>query len=176
VKCPYCNYSETSVIETRESEDLTKTRRRRECDSCGKRFTTYERVESIELNVIKKDGTREEFDRNKILVGLLKACEKRPVSREVLERVVDEIERELRNKDSTEIPSSIIGEMAMERLRDIDKVAYIRFASVYRAFKDVSSFEEEARTLKREESAVSEAGIKAGNEAENKSVEKSVER
>lgn len=151
MKCPYCDHAETSVMETRESEDLAKTRRRRECDSCAKRFTTYERVERIELSVIKKDGRREEFDRSKVLAGLLKACEKRPVVRETLERVADEIERELRNKESTEIPSSVVGEMVMERLRALDKVAYVRFASVYRNFEDVSSFEEEARSLKQAE-------------------------
>ncbi len=173
MKCPYCAHSETSVIETRESEDLAKTRRRRECDSCGKRFTTYERVESIELSVIKKDGRREEFDRNKVLTGLLKACEKRPVAREALERVVDDIERELRNKESTEIPSSVVGELVMERLRAIDKVAYVRFASVYRNFEDVSSFEEEARALKREEKEDSELkesnakGVELENGLEN---------
>ncbi|NYZ77889.1 transcriptional repressor NrdR [Candidatus Micrarchaeota archaeon] len=151
MKCPYCNHAETSVMETRESEDLAKTRRRRECDSCAKRFTTYERIENIELSVIKKDGRREEFDRSKVLAGLLKACEKRPVQREALEQVVDEVERELRNKESTEISSSVVGELVMTRLRVIDKVAFVRFASVYRNFEDVSSFEEEARALKRED-------------------------
>lgn len=147
MRCPYCHSPETSVLDSRDSEDLATIRRRRECLRCQKRFTTYERVENIDLVVIKKDGRRESFDRNKLLGGVLKACEKRPISRELIESIVDKVELELRNLDSTEIPSQKIGELVMRKLRSLDKVAYIRFASVYRQFADIESFEKELKSL-----------------------------
>ncbi|MFH0922828.1 MAG: transcriptional regulator NrdR [Candidatus Micrarchaeota archaeon] len=150
MNCPYCFHVDTRVLETRES-DPEKTRRRRECLKCKKRFTTYERIELTDLRVIKKDGREEAFDRNKLKKGILLACEKRPVSSEVIEEMVDEIERKLRNLDSTDVPSSVVGEMVMESLKTIDKVAYIRFASVYRSFADVDSFEKEVARLKKKQ-------------------------
>ena len=146
-KCPYCSHAETKVVDSRETEDLSSVRRRRECLQCGKRFTTYERTELVELRIVKKDGRREQFDKNKLIAGMVKACEKRPVSAETIARAADEIERELRRMDETEVKSSAIGEMVMQKLKKIDKVAYIRFASVYRSFADVESFEEEAKKL-----------------------------
>lgn len=147
MKCPYCQNLDTSVLDSRDSEDLASIRRRRECLSCNKRFTTYERTENIDLVVIKKDGRRENFDRNKLLTGFLKACQKRPISRDLIDQTIQKIEMELRNLDSTEIPSQKIGELVMSSLRKIDKVAYIRFASVYRQFADIESFEKELRSL-----------------------------
>lgn len=149
MKCPYCGNSETRVVDSRESDDLRSTRRRRECEKCEKRFTTYERVEDIEANVIKKDGRREQFDRKKLATGLMKACEKLAVSTADIERVVDEIERELRGMDSTEVPSAVVGSLVMKKLKALDKVAYIRFASVYKSFDDLESFEKELKSLKR---------------------------
>jgi transcriptional repressor NrdR len=146
-KCPYCSHAETKVVDSRETEDLSSVRRRRECLKCGKRFTTYERTELVELRVMKKDGRREQFDKNKLIAGMVEACEKRPVSAETIARAADEIERELRRMDETEVKSSAIGEMVMQKLKKIDQVAYIRFASVYRSFADVESFEEEAKKL-----------------------------
>lgn len=146
MRCPYCNSGETKVIETREAEDSDVTRRRRECLKCKKRFTTYERVEMIELRVIKKNGDIERFDRNKILNGILKACEKRPIK---IEKIVDEIESELRKHETTEIYSKVIGELVMEKLKQLDHVAYIRFASVYREFKDIKGFEKELKNIKK---------------------------
>jgi len=147
MKCPYCADNENQVLDSRDSEDISSVRRRRECLKCGKRFTTYERVDIIDLAVIKKDGRREQFDRNKLLVGMRKACEKRPISLDTIEDTVDEIEQDLRKKESIEIPSRIIGEIVMRRLRVLDKVAYIRFASVYRSFEDLESFEKEVHNL-----------------------------
>ncbi|MBI5229062.1 transcriptional repressor NrdR [Candidatus Micrarchaeota archaeon] len=149
MKCPYCSFPETRVLDSRETEDLEATRRRRECEKCGKRFTTYERIEEVELIVIKRDGRREKFSREKLKNGIMKACEKRPVGVEKIEGLVDEIEMELRNMNSTEIASSVIGEMVMKRLKRLDEVAYIRFASVYRAFADAESFEKEVQRLKK---------------------------
>ena len=148
MKCPYCGFSETKVLDSRESEDSDVTRRRRECEKCSKRFTTYERVEMIDLRVIKKNGNIEGFDRDKVLKGALKACEKRPIKIEKIEKLVDDIESELRKKETTEIPSKVIGELVMEKLKELDKVAYIRFASVYREFKDIKSFEKELVKIK----------------------------
>jgi len=148
MKCPYCGDSETKVVdkrETGESEEIT--RRRRECLKCGKRFTTHEKVETFSLYVIKKSGNRQSFDRDKIFKGMQKACEKRQISHEKINEVVTEIENELRNKDTTEIPSKVIGELIMKKLKKLDKVAYIRFASVYRDFEDVDSFKEEIEKL-----------------------------
>jgi transcriptional repressor NrdR len=147
MKCPYCDSLETKVVDKRETENDTVTRRRRECLSCSKRFTTYERIESVNLIVIKKDGSREQFDRDKIEKGILKACEKRPVSVEKIKEIASEIEFHLRNKDSIEIPSSLIGKIVMNRLKKIDKIAYIRFASVYKDFKDPDEFQEELDKL-----------------------------
>ena len=148
MRCPYCNFEETKVIETREADDPDVTRRRRECLKCSKRFTTYERVEIIDLRIIKKNGDIEAFNRNKLLNGMVKACEKRPIKIEKIEKAVDEIESELRKHEKTEIPSKIIGEIVMEKLKELDHVAYIRFASVYREFKDVKEFEKELKNIK----------------------------
>ena len=147
MKCPYCFHRETAVLDSRDSEDLASIRRRRECLHCQKRFTTYERVENIDLVVIKKDGRRENFDRGKLLNGILKACEKRPISQEEVEKMVGKIELELRNLDSVEIKSQKIGETVIRKLKTLDKVAYIRFASVYRQFTDLESFEKELKLL-----------------------------
>lgn len=149
MKCPYCNYEETQVIDTRETENLEATRRRRECLKCNKRFTTYERVEEADIIVVKKDGRRERFERQKLLNGILKACEKRPISLEKIERLVDEVESDLRKRDSVEVESRVIGEIAMKKLKALDKVAYIRFASVYREFEDIDRFEEELERLQK---------------------------
>lgn len=149
MKCPYCHSLENKVVDKRETPDLSLTRRRRECLKCKKRFTTYERVEEIELSIVKKDGNREQFDRDKLKRGMLKACEKRPISIENVDRAVDEIEAELRKQESTEIQSSFIGSLVMEKLRQLDKVAYIRFASVYRDFDDIKSFEKEIKALSK---------------------------
>lgn len=147
MKCPYCNNPDTKVVDKRETENDIATRRRRECLACEKRFTTYERIESVTLVVIKKDGKREQFDRAKLEKGILRACEKRPVGAEQIEEAISEIESILRNKNTTEIPSSFIGRLVMSRLKKIDKVAYIRFASVYKDFKDPEEFQEELNRL-----------------------------
>ena len=143
MKCPYCGYDESKVIDSRPTDEGERIRRRRECLKCGERFTTYEVIETVPIIVIKKDKSRESFDRNKLLNGLLRACEKRPVSIDTLERVVDEIEGSLQNSLDREVPSSLIGKYAMEKLKTIDEVAYVRFASVYREFKDIATFKEE---------------------------------
>ena len=143
MKCPYCGYDESKVIDSRPTDEGERIRRRRECLKCGKRFTTYEVIETVPIIVIKKDKSRESFDRNKLLNGLLRACEKRPVSIDTLERVVDEIEGSLQNSLDREVQSSLIGKYAMEKLKTIDEVAYVRFASVYREFKDIATFKEE---------------------------------
>ena len=147
MKCPYCAHEENQVLDSRDSDDLASVRRRRECLKSSKRFTTYERVEMIDLFVIKKDGRREQFDRNKLLTGIKRACEKRPISMDTIEETGDEIEQNLRKRKTTEMPSKIIGEIVTRRLKALDKVAYIRFASVYRAFDDVESFEKEVKNL-----------------------------
>lgn len=147
MKCPYCQYSESKVIDSRPTDEDEKIRRRRECIRCGKRFTTYEIVETTPLMVMKKDGTIELFNREKLLNGLLRACEKRPVSLKRLEQMVDEIEQKLKNSLEGEVSSRAIGELAMEELRGIDQVAYVRFASVYREFQDINSFMEELRKI-----------------------------
>ena len=143
MKCPYCGYQESKVVDSRHSDDDTSIRRRRECLSCQKRFTTYETVESLPIAVVKKDNSREPFDRNKILRGMVRACEKRPVSMADLEAAVAEIEQIVQNSLEREIPSQKIGELVMERLKPLDEVAYVRFASVYRQFKDIHSFMDE---------------------------------
>jgi transcriptional repressor NrdR len=147
MRCPYCQSEETKVIDTREAGDTEITRRRRECLKCKKRFTTYERVEGVEIIVVKKDKRREQFDRHKLMHGILRACEKRPVKQEKIEKMVDEIETELRNKEKTEIPSQVIGALVMDKLKNIDEVAYVRFASVYRRFKDVKQFIKEIEAV-----------------------------
>ena len=147
MKCPYCGYSESKVIDSRPADENSSIRRRRECLSCGKRFTTYETVESLPMVVVKKDGSRQSFDRQKVLRGMIRACEKRPVSLAELERIADEIEQELQNSMEREIRTADIGEKVMERLRSVDQVAYVRFASVYRQFKDIDTFMAELNKL-----------------------------
>jgi transcriptional repressor NrdR len=147
MRCPWCGSSELRVVDSRDSEIGDAIRRRRECLACGKRFTTYERIEALPFYVVKKDGRREDFDRNKLFTGLKKACEKRPISSEQIERIVDEIEHELRQRGEVEIPSRDIGELAITKLRDLDEVAYIRFASVYREFMDISEIKKEIDRL-----------------------------
>ena len=151
MKCPYCNESDTKVIDSRPADDNSSIRRRRQCESCGKRFTTYEIIESLPIVVVKKDKSRETFNREKLLNGLLRACEKRPVSLETLERAVDEIEAQIQNSLDREVTSVRIGEYAMEKLKAIDEIAYVRFASVYRQFKDINSFHEAISRLLEEE-------------------------
>jgi transcriptional repressor NrdR len=147
MKCPYCGSKETEVVETRDSEDLETIRRRRSCLKCGKRFTTYERVENINLVVIKEGGKREQFDRDKLKRGIIRACEKTKVSVDAIEKIVTEIERELRGADSVEVESKKIGQMVAAKLKKIDKVAYIRFSSVFKRFLDVEDFEKEVKKL-----------------------------
>jgi transcriptional repressor NrdR len=147
VKCPYCGYIESKVIDSRSTEDSRAIRRRRECLGCKKRYTTYEKIEDLPILVIKKNMDREYFDRNKILNGLIKACQKRPVSRKQLENIADDIEKKINNKMITEISSTDIGELVMESLKEIDEVSYVRFASVYRQFKDINTFMEEIKSL-----------------------------
>lgn len=147
MKCPFCGRVEEKVVDSREARDGEVIRRRRECLHCGRRFTTYERIEEIQFMVVKKDGGREPFDRNKILGGLLKATQKRPVSVAELEKIADEVEARLMEKPDREISSSEIGELIISRLYELDEVAYVRFASVYRQFKDVNEFVEEVKGL-----------------------------
>ncbi len=147
MKCPYCGYSDTRVIDSRPADENNSIRRRRSCDECGKRFTTYEKVETIPLIVIKKDNNREQYDRSKIEAGVLRACYKRPVSAEEIEKVIDQIELQIFNREEKEIPSSQIGEIVMDKLRELDPVAYVRFASVYREFKDVNTFMDELKKM-----------------------------
>ncbi len=147
MRCPYCGYKEDRVIDSRTTKEDSTIRRRRECLGCGKRFTTYEYIEEIPLMVIKKDGRRQPFDRKKILAGILKACEKRPISVERAEEMVSDIEKHILKKFEREVPSSQIGEMVIERLANLDDVAYVRFASVYRQFKDVSQFMRELKDI-----------------------------
>ena len=147
MKCPYCGSRETEVVETRDSEDLETIRRRRACLTCAKRFTTYERIENVHLFVIKRDGKREQFQRDKLKNGLLKACEKTTVPVDTIEKIVVEIERELRSGDSVEIESTTIGQLVASKVKLIDKVAYIRFSSVFKRFVDVEEFEKEVKRL-----------------------------
>ncbi len=147
MKCPFCETSDTRVIDSRPTEEGHAIRRRRECDNCGKRFTTYEKVEEVLFMVVKKDGSRETFDRNKVRNGIIKACEKRPVPMAEIERIVDEIERGLNNMMEKEVESKVIGEVIMEHLKELDEVAYVRFASVYRQFTDVNTFAAEIEKL-----------------------------
>lgn len=147
MKCPYCSSEATRVIDSRPADENTAIRRRRQCDDCKKRFTTYEKVETIPLIIIKKDDNREQYDRSKIEAGILRACHKRPVSVAEINQLVDEIETTIFNMEKKEIPSSRIGELVMERLKELDAVAYVRFASVYREFKDVNTFVNELKKM-----------------------------
>ena len=147
MKCPFCGYSESKVIDSRPAEEGASIRRRRECLSCGKRFTTYETVESLPMVVMKKDGSRQSFDRRKVLSGMIRACEKRPVPLADLERIAGEIEQDLQNSLEREISTEDVGEKVMERLRKVDQVAYVRFASVYRQFKDIDTIKAELNKL-----------------------------
>ena len=147
MKCPFCGYSESKVIDSRPADEGSSIRRRRECLSCAKRFTTYETMESLPMVVVKKDGSRQSFDRRKVLGGMIRACEKRPVPLAELEKIAGEIEQDLQNSMEREIRTEVIGERVMDRLRSVDQVAYVRFASVYRQFKDIDTFMAELNKL-----------------------------
>ncbi|MBQ1608407.1 MAG: transcriptional repressor NrdR [Lachnospiraceae bacterium] len=147
MKCPYCGAENTRVIDSRPVEESNSIRRRRQCDECDKRFTTYEKVETIPLIIIKKDNNREQYDRTKIEGGILRSCHKRPVSVDQITRVVDEVETEIFSREEKEVPSTVIGEIVMDKLKDLDPVAYVRFASVYREFKDVNTFMNELKKM-----------------------------
>lgn len=147
MKCPYCENFDSKVVDSRPTDEGQAIRRRRECIGCGKRFTTYERIEEVPIVVVKRDGNRETYNRNKLLNGILRACEKRPISLSTIEKIVDEIEKHIYNSLEKEVTSVEIGEMVMNRLKDIDEVAYVRFASVYRRFKDTNSFMKELKKI-----------------------------
>ncbi|GAA6298229.1 transcriptional regulator NrdR [Eisenbergiella tayi] len=147
MKCPFCGRDNTRVIDSRPADENNSIRRRRVCDECGKRFTTYEKIETIPLIVIKKDNNRETYDRSKIEAGVLRACHKRPVSANQITRLVDEVETDVFNMEEKEIPSQVIGELVMDRLKSLDAVAYVRFASVYREFKDINTFMDELKKV-----------------------------
>ena len=147
MKCPFCGMDNTRVIDSRPADDNCSIRRRRQCDECGKRFTTYEKVETIPLSVIKKDRTRDPYDRNKMMAGIRRACHKRPISVEKIEEMVNKIENDIFNLEYKEIESKVIGEIVMERLKSLEQVAYVRFASVYREFKDVNTFMSELKKM-----------------------------
>ncbi|MDD6805952.1 MAG: transcriptional regulator NrdR [Lachnospiraceae bacterium] len=147
MKCPFCGHENTRVIDSRPADDNNSIRRRRICDECDKRFTTYEKVETIPLVVVKKDDNREPFDRSKIEAGVLRACHKRPISINKINQLIDEIETEIYSREEKEIPSEVIGEMVMEKLKELDMVAYVRFSSVYREFKDVNTFMDELKKV-----------------------------
>ncbi len=158
MKCPYCQHRGTSVLDSRPASDNGSIRRRRECASCSKRFTTKEHVEVIDLSIIKKDGRSEPFDRTKLLRGILKACEKRPVRRERIERAINDIELQLRQMDRTEIPSRLVGDLVVEKLKALDEVAYVRFASVYKRFTEARQFVEAAREAAKFNKSASQKG------------------
>ena len=147
MKCPFCGKENTRVIDSRPADDGSSIRRRRQCDECTKRFTTYEKVEAIPLVVVKKDNNRESYDRSKVEAGVYRSCHKRPISVDQINALVDEVENAVFNMEEKEIPSSVIGQLVMEKLRDLDPVAYIRFASVYREFKDVNTFMSEIKKI-----------------------------
>lgn len=147
MKCPFCSSDNTRVIDSRPADDNNSIRRRRLCDVCGKRFTTYEKVETIPLIVIKKDNNREQYDRSKIEAGVLRACHKRPISVSQIDQLVDEVETEVFNREEKEISSSVIGEIVMDKLKNLEAVAYVRFASVYREFKDINTFMDELKKI-----------------------------
>lgn len=159
MKCPFCNYEETKVIDSRAVEENNSIRRRRQCEQCEKRFTTYEKVDIIPVAVIKKDGTRESFDRDKLYDGISRSCNKRPISIKTIDRLVDDIENKILNSMEKEVPSAKIGEIVMEKLKEIDEVAYVRFASVYKHFKDIDTFIDELGKLLQEK--------KGGNDSVN---------
>ena len=150
MKCPYCEFLDSKVIDSRPTDEGQAIRRRRECISCGKRFTTYEKFEEIPIMVVKKDGNRQSYNRNKLLNGIIKSCEKRPVSISTIEKIVDDIEKKLSNSLEKEVTSIEIGEMVMSKLKDVDEVSYVRFASVYRQFKDLNTFMEELKKILNE--------------------------
>ncbi|MCM8780549.1 MAG: transcriptional regulator NrdR [Candidatus Omnitrophica bacterium] len=147
MKCPYCGYREDKVVDSRATQEGSSIRRRRECMQCGKRFTTYEYIEELAIMVIKKDGRRQPFDRKKVLAGIVKACEKRPISMDKMTEIVTQVERQIHKKYEREVPAAKIGEMVMEKLKALDDVAYVRFASVYRQFKDLGQFMEELKGI-----------------------------
>jgi transcriptional repressor NrdR len=147
VKCPFCSAADTKVIDSRPADDNSSIRRRRQCETCGKRFTTYEKLETMPLMVIKKDESRENYDRAKIESGVLHSCHKRPVSTQQIDALIDSIENQIFNMEEKEVPTSVIGELVMDKLKDLDEVAYVRFASVYREFKDIGTFMEELGKL-----------------------------
>lgn len=147
MKCPFCNAADTKVIDSRPTDDNSSIRRRRQCETCGKRFTTYEKLETLPLMVIKKDGTREAYSRDKILQGIIRSCHKRPVSAEMINDMINGIEAQIYSTEEREIQTSVIGELVMDKLKDVDQVAYVRFASVYREFKDVNTFMDEIGKL-----------------------------
>ena len=147
MKCPFCNYDDTKVIDSRSQDDNATIRRRRLCESCGKRFTTYERIDTIPITVIKNNGTREIFDKNKLLSGIMKSCNKRPISVKQMEDIVDDIENTVMSGTDKEVESKVLGHMVMDRLKEVDEVAYVRFASVYRQFKDINTFMAELAKL-----------------------------
>lgn len=147
MKCPFCSHENTRVIDSRPADDNNSIRRRRVCDGCSKRFTTYEKIETIPLIIIKKDNNRETYDRSKIEAGVLRACHKRPVSAQQITSLVDEVENEITSREEREVASQVIGEMLMKKLKDLDAVAYVRFASVYREFKDVETFMDELKKM-----------------------------
>ena len=147
MKCPFCGSFDSKVVDKRDTENQMATRRRRECLSCSKRYTTYERLETLSITIVKKNKNREQFDRNKVMAGLLKACEKRPIPREAIDKTIDEIEAELKLADNTEIESKKIGMLVMRKLKKLDKISYIRFASVYKDFKDLEDFNKELNKL-----------------------------
>lgn len=150
MKCPFCNFADTKVIDSRAQDDNSVIRRRRVCEKCGKRFTTYERVDMIPITVIKRDGTREIFDKAKLQNGIMKSCNKRPVTAQQIQKLVDDIENTLAGSGEREVESKQLGNMVIERLKDLDEVAYVRFASVYRQFKDINSFIDELEKMLHE--------------------------
>ena len=152
MKCPYCNHPDTRVIDSRPAEDGSAIRRRRSCDECGKRFTTYEKVETIPLIIIKKDNNREQYNRSKIERGIIRACYKRPVSAEAIQKAVERIEIKIYNLEAKEVSSTDVGEIVMDELKNLDEVAYVRFASVYREFKDVNTFMDEIKKMQSDRS------------------------
>ena len=147
MKCPFCSHENTRVIDSRPAEENNSIRRRRVCDECGKRFTTYEKIETIPLIIIKKDNNRETYDRSKIEAGVLRACHKRPISAAQITQLVDEVETEIFNREEKEVPSAVIGELVMDKLKNLEAVAYVRFASVYREFKDINTFMDELKKV-----------------------------
>ncbi|MCL2866050.1 MAG: transcriptional regulator NrdR [Lachnospiraceae bacterium] len=147
MKCPYCGNDDTKVTDSRPVEENNSIRRRRSCEECSRRFTTFEKIESIRMIIVKKDDNREQYERNKIEEGVLRACYKRPVTADSIQKLIDEVEKEIFYHESNEIPSHVIGEMVMDKLKDLDAVAYVRFASVYREFKDVNTFMDELKKI-----------------------------